>query len=401
MSGSSSLSDQLKRAATIAEGRLDSFKRQLKAAVGLRRPLTIQTYRGYGSPTDVTVYGRVLEKKHKIEPREDASWFRNLHAMYHAWQTDEVPGCRVAAEVAGVRQTALTDEEGYFEFRFRPAEPLEPGRWHEVTLSLPPQAIRQPGPVTAAARALVPAASPAFGLVSDMDDTVIRSHATNFWKVAKLTLLKNARTRLPFEGVSAFYNALAAGPGVGPPPGFPADPDEPSAPPVCPPNPVFYVSSSAWNLYGLFHDFLRVNGLPDGPILLRDVGIDTNKFVAGGHDHKLRKIERIFATYPDLSFVLIGDSGQDDPKLYRDAVNDHPGRVRAVYIRDVRDRTRYDVRRIAEEVTAAGTPMRLVPDTLAAAEHAAELGLIDRAWLGPIRLDVRGDRSAGARQDVV
>ena len=237
-----------------------------------------------------------------------------------------------------------------------------------------------------------------------MDDTVIRSYASNFWKIARLTLLKNARTRLPFEGVSAFYNALAAGPG-GDWARSPAS-LEPDADPAAPPNPIYYVSSSAWNLYELFRVFLRVNGLPDGPILLRDMGIDTNMFVAGGHDHKLVKIERIFESTGDLPFVLIGDSGQDDPKLYRDAVRQHPGRVRAIYIRDVRDRTRFDVRRIAREVTAEGVPMELVPDTVAAANHAADLGLIDRGHLPAIREDRRGDRlaadgEAAVRQEAV
>ena len=407
---SPSVSDQLKRAAMLAEGRLDGFKRQLKAAIGLRRPLRIQTYRGFGSPRDVRIMGRVLEDKPVIEPNADDPWWRNLRAMYHAWQTDEVTGCRIAAELAGARQTATTDEEGYFEFRFRPDAPLDRGQWHGVTLSLPPQAIRQPGPVSETAHALVPHADAGFGVISDMDDTVIRSHATNVWKIARLTLLKNARTRLPFEGVSAFYNALAAGPGdidgPGPRDATHGESGDAAGDLVVPPNPLFYVSSSAWNLHELFRVFLRVNGLPDGPIMLRDIGIDEQQCVAGGHDHKLHKIERIFRTYPDLPFVLIGDSGQDDPKLYRDAVYNHPGRVRAIYIRDVRARTRFDVRRIAAEVTADGVPMRLVPDTVAAANHAAQLGLIARSWLPAIRQDRRGDRltpagEAAVRQETV
>ncbi len=332
----------------------------------------------------------MLEDKPIPEPAEDDPWWRNLHAMYHHWQTDEVSGCRIACEFAGRRQSAVTDEEGYFEFRFRLAERLETGLYHAATLSLPPQAIRQAGPVSATSYNLVPAADAQFGVISDMDDTVIRSYASNFWKIARLTLLKNARTRLPFEGVSAFYNALAAGPG-GDWTGSPAS-LEPDAQPAASPNPVYYVSSSAWNLYELFRVFLRVNGLPDGPILLRDMGIDGDQFVAGGHEHKLEKIERIFASTGDLPFVLIGDSGQDDPKLYRDAVRQYPGRVKAVYIRDVRDRTRFDVRRIAREVTAEGVPMALVPDTVAAANHAAELGLIDPAHLPAIREDRRGDQ---------
>ena len=396
--------DQLKHAAQVIEGRYDLLKRNLKAAVGFRRPLKIQSYRGIGSPGDVRVSGRVLEDKPVREPSEDDPWWQNLRAMYHHWQTDEVSGCRVACEFHGHRQTALTDEEGYFEFRFRPNEPAPRGAFATATLSLPPQAIRQAGPVSTTAFNLIPAADAGFGVISDMDDTVIRSYASNFWKIARLTLLKNARTRLPFEGVSAFYNALAAGPG-GDWGRSPAS-LEPDADPVAPPNPIYYVSSSAWNLYELFRVFLRVNGLPDGPILLRDLGIDSNQFVAGGHGHKLEKIEKIFSLTGDLPFVLIGDSGQDDPKLYRDAVRRHPERVKAIYIRDVRDRTRFDVRRIAREVTAAGVPMVLVPDTVAAANHAADLGLIDRSHLPAIREDRRGDRlnaegDAAVRQDAV
>jgi phosphatidate phosphatase APP1 len=39
--------------------------------------------------------------------------------------------------------------------------------------------------------------------------------------------------------------------------------------------------------------------------------------------------------YPHLNFVLIGDSGQEDPKIYREIVAIFPGRILAVYIRDV------------------------------------------------------------------
>ncbi|NNJ24420.1 App1 family protein [Alienimonas chondri] len=388
--GSLPSADQLKRAAQIVEGRYESAKRNLKALVGFRRPLRIQTYRGFGSPNDLRVSGRVLEDKPIADPEEDHSWWQNMRSMYRHWQTDEVSGCRIACEFHGRRQTALTDEEGYFEFRYRFAEALPDGAFHTATLSLPPQAIRQAGPVQATSFNLVPSATAQFGVISDMDDTVIRSYASNFWKIARLTLLKNARTRLPFEGVSAFYNALAAGTHSD----WAESPTsrDPDIDPVVPPNPIYYVSSSAWNLYELFRVFLRVNGLPDGPILLRDLGIDANQFIAGGHGHKLEKIERIFASTGDLPFVLIGDSGQDDPKLYRDAVARHPGRVKAIYIRDVRDRTRFDVRRIAREVTADGVPMKLVPDTVAAANHAAQLGLIDAAHLPAIREDRRGDR---------
>src|SRR5690606_1902175 len=89
-------------------------------------------------------------------------------------------------------------------------------------------------------------------------------------------------------------------------------------------------------------------------------------------------------------FVLIGDSGQEDPEIYREAVRRHPGRVKAVYIRDVTPGARdADVRAITEERAGEGVEMVLVRDTVEAARHAAARGLIDPAAL-PL---VRGDRA--------
>ena len=50
--------------------------------------------------------------------------------------------------------------------------------------------------------------------------------------------------------------------------------------------------------------------LPAGPLLLRDFGLRTRK------DHKARAIENILTTYPALRFILIGDSGEQDPEIY-------------------------------------------------------------------------------------
>ncbi|HEX6987036.1 MAG TPA: App1 family protein, partial [Planctomycetaceae bacterium] len=136
------------------------------------------------------------------------------------------------------------------------------------------------------------------------------------------------------------------------------------------------------------------NELPSGPILLRDYGIDEDKFVVEqGHGHKLLKIESIFEMYRGMRFVLVGDSGQDDPFLYREAVVRYPGRVIAIYIRDVKPKRREEVRRVADEVTGSGVPMLLVPDTGAAAAHAAEAGLIDPSRLDEIRTDRAADES--------
>ena len=113
-------------------------------------------------------------------------------------------------------------------------------------------------------------------MISDLDDTVVRSSATSVLKMAWIVARHNAHTRLPFEGVAAFYTALRLGPDSG------------SS------NPVFYVSSSPWNIYDMLVDFLNVHGVPYGPLFLKDWSLS----VLGKHrDYKLGVIRRLLRTY--------------------------------------------------------------------------------------------------------
>src|SRR5690606_26771482 len=164
-----------------------------------------------------------------------------------------------------------------------------------------------------------------FGIISDVDDTILVSKATNLLKKLRLMLFKNAHSRLPFEGVAAFYRALQKGVTGN----FY--------------NPIFYVSSSEWNLYDLLVDFCLVRGIPKGPFLLQTLEEDWYKFWKSGggtHGHKVDKIRHILTTYHDLRFILIGDSGQKDAEIYSKIVHEYPERILAIYIRDVSKKKR-------------------------------------------------------------
>jgi phosphatidate phosphatase APP1 len=306
-----------------------------------------------------TFSGRVLEEKDIGDPHEEAHWWENLRAMYHRIKSDEIPFARVRAEFNGESYETRTDDEGYFVFEFATAAtPVNASGWFDVHLQLAENINPSQGLVTAPGHVLIPPVNADFAVISDIDDTIIRTYATDFFRMMRVLFLNNARTRVPFEGVSAFYSALQKGPnGI-------SD------------NPIFYVSSSSWNIYDLLLAFLDVHGIPRGPLLLRDLGLDQTKFVKSGHQHKLDKIERIFRFYPYTRFLLIGDSGQQDPALYYQAIQRHPGRVIAAYIRDVHPLNRANVSRIAREVETLGTEMLLVRDTEEAAQHAAQRGLI-------------------------
>ena len=101
--------------------------------------------------------------------------------------------------------------------------------------------------------------------------------------------------------------------------------------------------------------------------------------------------------YADMPFVLIGDSGQRDPEIYQEIVAHHGGRVRAVYIRDVKARgpeRAAEVTAMAATLRAAGAHLVLAADSAAIAEDAARLGLISPEAVAAVAARVAERRSA-------
>jgi phosphatidate phosphatase APP1 len=196
------------------------------------------------------------------------------------------------------------------------------------------------------------------GIISDIDDTVLISHATRIGKKIWLSISKNAYTRRPFPGVSVFYKALSEN-------------DK---------NPFFYVSSSDWNLFDLIRDFLNYRDIPAGPLLLKDLHVDLRniwKSGGGSHQHKLGKINMLLELYPGMKFILIGDSGQHDPELYAGIIESHPGRIKAVYIREIKKIEDQRRKLLEAKMKDPATPdITFVQNTEQAIQHARNHGII-------------------------
>ena len=329
-------------------------------------PATIQPFLDFGTPDLLNVSGRVLTWASDRRPKADDPWWRNFLSLARAFTSDELPDARLRARVGSVSREVVTDQDGYFRVRL-PVDPSLPQHlWRSVDLELIDDDGADLERPWETARVLVPPPTARFGVISDLDDTVLHTHTTEFWRMLRISMFRNALTRTPLEGVAAFYRGLQRG----------VDGEDG--------NPIFYVSSSAWNLYDLMRDFLEYNGIPRGPILLREARLDDNRFGRSNNDHKRDKIRRILEAYPDLPFVMIGDSSEDDPRLYAEALERYPGRVRAIYIRDVSEKNRDAVRRLSRDVDEQGSAMLLVKHTLEAARHAVDLGLMADAAMGDI-----------------
>ncbi len=319
-------------------------------------------YKGFGNGDNVYLPGRVIKDRGIVAASPQDSRWQNFRKMYKRFMSWEIPGVMVKATYLGMSQTVTSDDEGYFVFRFTGntvAAAETEGAWQKIALELMEKVVPGQPKAKAEAYVFVPDKNVQYGIISDIDDTIVPTGATRLWEMLKTTFLGNAHSRLPFPGVATFYQAMEKG-----------DDDIKG-------NPLFYVSSSPWNLYDFLTEWLAVHEVPRGPLMLRDIGLTREYWITGSHlDHKLKQVENIFALIPEISFILIGDSGQHDPEIYLQVIKDFPGRVKMIYIRDVAPERKVAVDAIARQIRALGVELLLIQDTVDAARHAALKGWI-------------------------
>ena len=348
---------------------IGSVKREVDRRIGKTDIPQIVPYRGYANTTQAHVSARVLRNPGLTPAMAGEAWWRNLLNTYKRIETDEVPNARVRVNGFGSTAEIRADSEGFVRLTLPVKEVATDELWHPVELQLL-EPVRPEGERRRTiAHTALPGKHVEFGVISDLDDTVIRTDVHSIVRMVSAIAVGNAHTRLPFHGVAAFYNALHAG-RIGKPV-----------------NPIFYVSSSPWNLYDLLDEFLSIRGIPAGPLILRDWGLGVNP--SRNAPHKLEAIAHILDTYPDLPFILIGDSGQEDPEIYRETIARYPGRIRAAYIRNVTPHPERSnrIKSLIREVADSGSAMVLADDTLAAAKHAVEQGWIEPTAIEAIEAD--------------
>ncbi len=354
-----------------AEHQFEALSQKLNERIGTERDYYVQAYRWFGTHDHLIVRGRVLGENGLRDAQDQDGTWNNLLNSYRRFNSKELPYARLRLKYGGIVSEVEADEEGYFEAALVAGNLSVDEGWQTVQVEL----IEPVDDEITMAQVLVPAQSAEYGIISDIDDTILKTFATDLIKVAKLTFLNSAKMRMPFAGVAAFYHSLVNGM---------SGSDQ---------NPIFYVSSSPWNLYDLLIDFMKIHDIPLGPLMLRDLGIDENKFITSGHgDHKTAQISRILNAYPDLPFILLGDSGQHDPEIYRNIIKAFPKRIKAAYIRDVSQEARdMEIRTLIDLLEADGVPMVLTENSFVAAEHAAASGFIAPHTLEVIRVATVGD----------
>jgi phosphatidate phosphatase APP1 len=170
-----------------------------------------------------------------------------------------------------------------------------------------------------------------FGIVSDIDDTVVDTRLPRpliaFWN----TFVLHPRARHAVPGMADLYARLGA---------------------RYPDAPFVYLSTGAWSTAATLRRFLDVHGFPPGPLLLTDWGPTNTGWFRSGAAHKRAQLERLFAELPQIRWLLVGDDGQHDPAIYERAAHEHPASVAAVAIRQLTP---------AQQVLSHGLPVPLPP----------------------------------------
>ena len=345
----------------------DACTFRVRRWLGILGPVTITPFYGYAGHKRLRLVGRVLKDRKIPAPGKEDSLWRNFLSMFKRFDSWEIPHSRVRASFQQQSCVLQADEEGMFTLSIEPEKKLPAtGGWLPVEFELLEPHFSQNHPVRATGQVLVPPASAQFGVISDIDDTVVQTEATHLIRMARNILFSSARTRLPFAGGPALYRALQAG-GSGK-----------NA------NPIFYVSNGLWNLYDVLVEFFQLQKIPLGPLLMRNWGFYKDELLPLEQTkHKLDQIRPILNDFPDLDFILIGDSGEADPEIYEQIVQEFPGRICAIYIRNVDpdpDRIK-TIRHLMQKVSGAKSALVLSEDSISMAQHAYQRGWIHKQGL--------------------
>jgi phosphatidate phosphatase APP1 len=342
---------------------LHLLARPVRAARG-RGTVAINCYRGYGSDRELFLIGRVFRQPGYLRTRRRGTLWRDLRAVTWRLLRYGMRDAVLAVRFGETEQEVTTDRDGYFRVHMRlENRPAGEGLWHPMEIAL-----RRPEEPDASAKGevFIPPATARTLVISDIDDTVVHTGVANKLVMLWRLFFQGAHSRVAFPGVAAFYRALHDGTG--------------GAAGGSEVNPMLYVSRGPWSIYEVMTEFFHRHRIPIGPVLfLREWGLTLQRpLPPRARDHKVTLIRHMMEIYEDMPVVLIGDSGQHDAELYAGIVDEYPGRVRAVYIRNVSrsGRRPAKIAELARGIEAAGSSLVLAADSGVMARHAAGLGLI-------------------------
>jgi phosphatidate phosphatase APP1 len=260
---------------------------------------TVAAFPGYGGEGWVRVLGRVM-----IVPPGPGRVLRDAGPVrgWRSFLAVPVGFAQVSVVISGVRHEVVSDRGGVIDTVL--TADLAPG-WQTVEM-----AVEGGEPVES--RVFVVASDVRFGVVSDVDDTVMVTAIPRPLLAAWNSFVVDEHARQPVPGMAVLMDRIVQ--------------ENPGAP-------VVYLSTGAWNVAPTLMRFLGRNLFPAGSILLTDWGPTHDRWFRSGKAHKQSNLDRLATEFPHVTWLLIGDDGQHDDDIYTTFTSEHPQKVAAVAIR--------------------------------------------------------------------
>ncbi|KAK5989869.1 Phosphatidate phosphatase APP1 [Cladobotryum mycophilum] len=97
----------------------------------------------------------------------------------------------------------------------------------------------------------------------------------------------------------------------------------------------WYSDMHALGLFPMLATFFKLSGLPPGSLHLKQYSGMLQGIFEPVAERKKNTLVRLLRDFPNRKFLLVGDSGEADLEVYTELAAAYPGRVLAVFIRDV------------------------------------------------------------------
>lgn len=343
--------------------RTGKIRRRVNRLLQITGRPVVKVYDGYGDPDEIIIMGYVLSNSPRPRVNYRQNIVINFLSLVRLFVITPIKNARVVIEFNGETREQVTDRTGFFRFEWKPLNKLTPG-WHKAKVSYI-GSVNKVALSSGECEVFIPH-DYQYSFISDIDDTFLVSHSANMLKRLHVLFTKNSWSRRSFEGAVHHYQLLAAGnAGVGLP------------------NPFFYVSSSEYNLYDYIREFCRKQKMPRGIFLLSPMK-KLHQLLATGqgkHSSKYVRIARILKAYPNHKYVLLGDNSQMDPEIYHAVVRDFPGKIHAVYIRNIRPSKTTFAAKYLNQIIDMGVNGCLFRKSEEAIAHSVKIGLISNDQL--------------------
>lgn len=347
---------------------LNTTRRERKIGKGTLRSTYVVAYRGYVADGRANVRVRVMEEPVIPPPAEAITDTRALKSNLRRFAALSFPGVKLRLSMGDVYDEVESGRHGYATAQL-PVGELTAG-WHDYEVVTQPDDPDEE-PTTVTGKVLMPDPKSRLAVISDLDDTVLKTGLGEGLVAVRRTLFGQAQTRHPIPGMATLYRAIEAGQRGSGRASF------------------FYLSTGPWNLYDMLTEFLEPRGFPAGPLFLTDWGPQERYVTRSGREHKRKTLRRLFELYPHLSFVLVGDSGQRDPDVYTEIAREQPGRVRAIVIIDAGEHAAErgdELLAAAPDLREQGIPFVFVRDAREVAGRLEVMGMVAQPAVASVAL---------------